>query len=124
MDKEKKLNPTKRHSLWGLWCLAVVLVFVPVSSLPGRDKIDARPWEKALITHGEALVVDTHTDTPMKMIERVVDLGQKGQGPDKNDLDFPRMKEGGLDADIKKILGGNFLHFFEQVGEVAQGMKQ
>ncbi|MCU0471977.1 MAG: dipeptidase [Bacteroidales bacterium] len=47
--------------------------------------------------HNDILTVDTHCDTPMKMVESGFDLGEKH---DIGCVDFPRMKEGGLDAEF------------------------
>ena len=47
--------------------------------------------------HHRALTVDTHCDTPMALLEKGFDVGQKNQAPQSR-VDFPRMKEGGLDA--------------------------
>lgn len=47
--------------------------------------------------HNDILTVDTHCDTPMKMVESGFDLGEKH---DIGCVDFPRMKEGGLDTEF------------------------
>jgi len=47
--------------------------------------------------HRKVLTVDTHCDTPMEMVETGYDLGQRH---DKGCVDFPRMVEGGLDAEF------------------------
>jgi membrane dipeptidase len=47
--------------------------------------------------HNDILTVDTHCDTPMNLVESDFDLGVKH---DKGCVDFPRMKEGGLDAEF------------------------
>jgi membrane dipeptidase len=47
--------------------------------------------------HNEFLTVDTHCDTPMNLVETDFDLGVKHE---KGCVDFPRMKEGGLDAEF------------------------
>lgn len=57
--------------------------------------IDPDLWQKALKIHERAIVIDTHCDTPMHMLDRGIDIGVKSQ---KNDVDLIRMKEGGLDA--------------------------
>lgn len=73
-------------------CILSVMFFF---NLSGEEKIDPQLWEKAMKIHQEAIVIDTHCDTPMMMLDRGLDIGQKS---DKNDLDLIRMKEGGLDA--------------------------
>jgi membrane dipeptidase len=109
MDKKKIRKPSKKSVWAGVWLLVLLLVIAPDASAAGDKKLDARLWEKAWRIHREALVVDTHTDTPMVIIEEKVDLGQEGLGPDKNDLDFPRMKKGGLDAVFFAVFVSNHL---------------
>lgn len=45
--------------------------------------------------HDEALTVDTHCDTPMNILERGLDIGERNS---TGKVDLPRMKEGGLDV--------------------------
>jgi len=55
--------------------------------------------EKAARVHDQVLTVDTHCDTPMRLLRSDYNPGEKHdprQGGGK--VDFPRMKEGGLDA--------------------------
>ena len=47
--------------------------------------------------HDSALTVDTHCDTPMALLNEHFDIGRRNEPP-RNRVDFPRMKEGGLDA--------------------------
>ncbi|HLP60953.1 MAG TPA: dipeptidase [Candidatus Deferrimicrobium sp.] len=75
----------------GLYILAVI----SICYLGGEEKIDPQLWEKAMKIHQEAIVIDTHCDTPMVMLDKGLDIGQKSN---TNDLDLIRMKEGGLDA--------------------------
>jgi membrane dipeptidase len=59
------------------------------------EKVDKKLWAKALALHEEAIVIDTHCDTPMVMMSRGVDIGIRQV---ETEVDLPRMKEGGLDA--------------------------
>ena len=64
----------------------------------GEDAADAEePGKKALEIHEKALTVDTHCDTPMAMLDDGFDVGIRNKPP-RSRVDFPRMKEGGLDA--------------------------
>ena len=45
--------------------------------------------------HTRALVVDTHADTPQRMVFQGFDLGSRDS---RGHVDIPRMREGGLDA--------------------------
>lgn len=47
--------------------------------------------------HNKVLTVDTHCDTPMLMLMRGLDPGKRNEVP-ASQVDFIRMKEGGLDA--------------------------
>lgn len=53
--------------------------------------------ERVLQIHNNALTVDTHCDTPMALLNEHFDIGKRNKAP-RNRVDFPRMKEGGLDA--------------------------
>jgi membrane dipeptidase len=72
-----------------------MLSIIPLFYLSGEEKIDSQLWEKAMKIHQAAIVIDTHCDTPMLMLDKGLDIGQQ---TDKSDLDLIRMKEGGLDA--------------------------
>jgi len=55
------------------------------------------PESKAHEVHEKVLTVDTHCDTPMALLNHHFDIGKRNEAP-ANRVDFPRMKEGGLDA--------------------------
>lgn len=49
--------------------------------------------------HHSLLTIDSHTDTPLNVVRRGQDLSARGDShKDRSKLDFPRMKEGGLDG--------------------------
>lgn len=78
--------------------LACILMFGrmdPVSGEP-QDSILAK---KALRIHNRIISVDSHTDTPLRMMQEGFDLG-KSHDPriDRSMVDIPRMKEGRLDG--------------------------
>jgi membrane dipeptidase len=79
---------------------------IPGFFLPAEDKIDPECWNKAEKIHREAIVIDTHCDTPMVLSHRKLDLGQQ---TDKNEVDFIRMKQGGLDAMFFAVFVSNRL---------------
>ncbi len=69
---------------------------------------DAKLAEKALRIHRRVLTVDTHCDTPFKLLEKGWDIGdyhQPGQ-PGSGCQDLPRMKAGGLDASFFAVFVG------------------
>ena len=61
--------------------------------------------EEVNAIHERALIVDTHCDTPMLMVRGGFDVGAKNSAP-KSRVDFPRMKEGGVDAMFFAIFTG------------------
>ncbi|MBN1339829.1 MAG: dipeptidase [Bacteroidales bacterium] len=57
------------------------------------------PEQLASEIHEKALTVDSHTDTPWALLRGGYDLNQRYDARhDRLQVDFPRMKEGGLDA--------------------------
>src|SRR5580704_3610497 len=77
---------------------AIALMFAPgivktrpVKTRPQTDDLAAR----ARNLHFSSLVVDTHADTPQRLIDGDFDLATHDP---KGSVDIPRMKEGGLDA--------------------------
>jgi len=66
------------------------LLVVNLSFGEGVDK-------KVKKIHEKALTVDTHCDTPMVLLNDDFDIGVRTTPPQSR-VDFPRMKDGGLDA--------------------------
>ena len=55
--------------------------------------------ERALKIHKKVLTLDTHADTPLRMIEPGFDMSERHDPNETGSkVDYPRMKEGGLDA--------------------------
>lgn len=77
---------------------------VPAFSQAAADPIEA----KARLWHERALTVDTHCDTPFKLLEKGWDIGRyhKTAGRGSGCQDLPRMKEGGLDASFFAVFVG------------------
>jgi membrane dipeptidase len=72
-------------------------VLLTLLFLSGCSTSDEKLKKQADRIHRDILTVDTHCDTPMDIVESGFDLGVKH---DKGCVDFPRMKEGGLDAEF------------------------
>ena len=54
---------------------------------------------RALEIHDRVLTLDTHADTPLRMIEPGFDMAERHDPHETGSkVDYPRMKEGGLDA--------------------------
>ncbi len=64
--------------------------------------------EKAARIHASVLTIDTHCDTPMRLVRENWDIGEyhdpgkRGSGK----IDLPRMKQGGLDAEFFAVFIG------------------
>ena len=73
----------------------VLLILLPLCLSAGGD-ISAR----AAKLHRQAIVVDTHIDTPQRLLDEDFDLAARDP---KGHIDIPRMREGGLDAGFLSI---------------------
>ncbi len=75
-----------------------VVMFLIVAATFNTSNVFAKVPEKRVSEiHQKILTVDTHCDTPMAMLDDNFDIGVKNS-PSQSRVDFPRMKEGGLDA--------------------------
>ncbi|UCE74333.1 MAG: membrane dipeptidase, partial [Methanomassiliicoccales archaeon] len=81
--------------------ILILLVGPPIES---KESIDKKIWKEALKIHHQAIVIDTHCDTPMVMIDRGLDIGKRSA---KSKVDLIRMKEGGVDASFFAIFVSN-----------------
>lgn len=75
--------------------IAFCLLFMML--LSGCKKTDRQFINLAEKIHEKTLTVDTHCDTPMDMARSDFDLGERHS---EGCVDFPRMIEGGLDAEF------------------------
>jgi membrane dipeptidase len=75
--------------------ILLISAFVLIASASEDNMPDKKLLKKAMRIHDEAIVVDTHVDTPMAMHERGMDIGTKSA---MAEVDLIKMKEGGLDA--------------------------
>jgi membrane dipeptidase len=73
--------------------LITVMAFISLTNQAQETNSD----KKVRKIHDKALTVDTHCDTPMNILDGNFDIGIKNKPPQSR-VDFPRMKEGGLDA--------------------------
>lgn len=75
--------------------ITLVVLFIGLNStIPASGKVSVK---KMMKLHNSILTVDTHCDTPMSMLDDSFDVGARNTQPQSR-VDFPRMKEGGLDA--------------------------
>lgn len=78
-----------------LLVLFTLFLFANFSYPLNQDKLA----QKAAKIHNKVLTVDTHVDTPMRLVRSDFHLGERHDpGRRGGKVDFPRMKEGGLDA--------------------------
>lgn len=63
--------------------------------LSAAGRADDVPSEAARRLHTRALVIDTHDDTPQRMVYQGFDLAARDA---RGHVDIPRLREGGLDA--------------------------
>ncbi len=76
----------------------LVVMFLPLAAiLVAGNAFGKVPEKRVAEIHQKVLTVDTHCDTPMAMLDDKFDIGIKNSPPQSR-VDFPRMKEGGLDA--------------------------
>lgn len=63
--------------------------------------------EQAELIHNEIISIDTHTDTPLNFLDDGFDIGKRNDFEDsRSRIDFPRMKEGRLDAAFMAVFVG------------------
>jgi membrane dipeptidase len=79
--------------------ISSLILFVSVGCGDSEEKI----LKKADKIHSAVLTVDTHCDTPMRLSRPGFDLGKRN---DDGCVDFPRMFEGGLNAEFFAVYLG------------------
>lgn len=85
-----------KNSVLFLCCGVITFVFGACSS---EKKYEEGLIQRALEIHDRVLTLDTHADTPIRMIEPGFDLSERHDPYETGSkVDYPRMKEGGLDA--------------------------
>ncbi|MEM7108050.1 MAG: dipeptidase [Bacteroidota bacterium] len=91
-------NQSRKHLLF-LLTLSVVLSCTPKPSEEGKTDAEEALISKALEIHNRVLTLDTHADTPLRMIEPGFNMAERHDPEETGSkVDYPRMKEGGLDA--------------------------
>ncbi|MEM0953408.1 MAG: dipeptidase [Pseudomonadota bacterium] len=67
--------------------------------MPLAAETDEELVTRALEIHERVLILDSHADTPLRMIEPGFDMAERHDPQESGSkLDYPRMEEGGLDA--------------------------
>ncbi len=81
--------------------LVLAALALPLSLLAQAPASSPQISAAARQLHMSAIVVDTHADTPQRMLfEKGFDMGQRHTD---GQIDIPRMREGGLDAEFFSI---------------------
>lgn len=74
------------------------MMLLAIVAVTFSTRVNAGVTEKKVRKiHNKILTVDTHCDTPMAILDDNFDIGKRNNPPQSR-VDFPRMKEGGLDA--------------------------
>ncbi len=92
---------------------------------------DAELRRRAGRVHREAIVLDTHNDIVMAMLDHGVDIGKR-DATGLLQTDIPRMKEGGLDAEFFAIYvaaeyarkGGSARRAMEMIDAVSEAVRR
>lgn len=80
--------------------LATAIALMLIAGCASDNEKAARKADKL---HKSMITIDTHCDTPMRLMHSGYDLGQNNE---KGCVDFPRMKEGGLSAEFFAVFIG------------------
>jgi membrane dipeptidase len=79
--------------------IASLFIGCKVSSNTSTASSEEALIQKALDIHHRVLTLDTHADTPLRMIQPGFDMSERHDPNETGSkVDYPRMKEGGLDA--------------------------
>ncbi|MEL7227957.1 MAG: membrane dipeptidase, partial [Cyanobacteria bacterium J06576_12] len=98
---EMKLTLHLKYSIFLLAALilASCTTKTDVSEEETKTSSEEELVKKALAIHDRVLTIDTHADTPLRMIEPGFSLAERHDPNETGSkVDYPRMKEGGLDA--------------------------
>ena len=79
--------------MFKIYTLVFIMAGLTIAFTTKGEDLD----KKVKQIHESALTVDTHCDTPMVLLDEDFDVSQRNSVP-QSCVDFPRMKEGGLDA--------------------------
>ena len=97
----KKLIQMIRQNFLVLFLLALLISSCKETTTNNDSKMETEEAlvKRALEIHKNVLTVDTHADTPMRMIEPGFNMAERHDPNETGSkVDYPRMKEGDLDA--------------------------
>jgi membrane dipeptidase len=96
---------------------ALICGLITLLIVAGCGNKEEQLIKKANKIHASILTVDTHCDTPMDFVNSDFDLGVKHE---EGCVDFPRMKEGGLNAEFFAVFTGQGLRNDSSFNKVHQ----
>ncbi|MEM9857483.1 MAG: dipeptidase [Bacteroidota bacterium] len=92
----------KLSQAWPSFFMIILLISgcnTQTTSTDTNTETEEELTKRALEIHNRVLTVDTHADTPLRMIEPGFDMAERHDPNETGSkVDYPRMKEGGLDA--------------------------
>ncbi|MGB6866414.1 MAG: dipeptidase, partial [Candidatus Aminicenantaceae bacterium] len=96
----------KENKAIGIGVILLVFVFVMISCSSQQTEADFASRVSEL--HDKVLTVDTHADTPSRLLREDWDIGERHEstGRRASKIDLPRMAEGGLDAEFFAVFVG------------------
>jgi membrane dipeptidase len=84
--------------------------------------------DRIMKIHHRACIIDTHTDTPMKLVSSQFNLAERHQAPESQ-VDFPRLKEGDVDAVFFALfteqlerVSANYQHAYELANKMVDSI--
>ncbi len=93
------IKPCPNYLVLLLFVLLVSSCKEKASEEDPKAEAEAALVQKALEIHKNVLTLDTHADTPLRMIEPGFDMAERHDPKETGSkVDYPRMKEGNLDA--------------------------
>jgi membrane dipeptidase len=107
-----------------------LIVALPVILLPARLTIAQNDPARVMKIHHRAIVIDTHTDTPMELLNPEFNPAERHLAP-KSRVDFPRLREGDVDAVFFALYNGqrdrtpeNYEKAYQQVNRMLDSTLQ
>ena len=83
-------------------CSVILLIFAFVMVSCSSQETEAEFATRVSELHDKVLTVDTHADTPSRLLREGWDIGERHESTGRrgSKIDLPRMAEGGLDAEF------------------------
>lgn len=94
----------QKYFITGLFCLAIGMLLISCNSQMNEEDLLVRAKD----IHEKVLTVDTHADTPSRLLREGWIIGEWHNPEERSSgcIDLPRMKEGGLDAEFFAVYVG------------------